>query len=120
MHRDLGVIIALAVVVTGVGSARAGGAHHHGHESAYWWTLGAGVALGTLGAIVARPAPVVQPYPLYPPVGVTPPRTVVHWYCPVYGTYYPTVPACPVPWVHVYVPYERAVRPRIIAPAVGD
>jgi hypothetical protein len=103
MRRGLSLIVALAVVVGSLGLAQAGGYHLHGNNSsAFWWVVSAGAALGTLGVLAARPYyPVAQPHPPYPP----PPRTVTWLSCPVYQAYSPSVPACPMPWVQVQVPY---------------
>lgn len=44
--------------------------------------------------------PIVLPSPVY--VTVPPPAAPAYWYfCPSYGAYYPTVSACPQPWVPV-------------------
>ncbi len=49
---------------------------------------------------VVYSAPVVLPSPVY--VTAPPPAVPAYWYfCPSYGAYYPTVSACPQPWVPV-------------------
>jgi hypothetical protein len=57
MHRGLSLSIVMVLLVSSVSMAWAGGSHHHGTESAYWWALGAGVALGTLGGVVKLTRP---------------------------------------------------------------
>jgi hypothetical protein len=42
----------MVLLVSSVGMAWAGGSHHHGHESAYWWARGAGVALGAVSGVM--------------------------------------------------------------------
>jgi hypothetical protein len=101
MKRVLVGLLVLGLLVSSVGMASAGGRrHHHDPSDAYWWALGAGVALGTLGVFAGRPY-----YPAYPPVIVTQPRVVTRFFCPVAQAYYPDIPYCPVPWVHVRIPY---------------
>jgi len=49
---------------------------------------------------VVYTVPVVAPAPIY--VAPPPPPPAAYWYyCPTYGAYYPSVPACPQAWVPV-------------------
>jgi hypothetical protein len=68
MRRGFSLIgVIILVLVISAGSQAWAGGRYHGHNSAVWWGVGVGAALGTLGILAARPyGPVVQPYPAYP------------------------------------------------------
>lgn len=114
MRRYIVLFVVVGLLVSSVSLSWAGGryrgGYHHRHHgdhgnSALWWGLGAGVGLGVLGALAARPYyPAHQPYPAYPPIVIQPQPVLVHLYCPVYQAYYPYVPACPGGWLQVQVP----------------
>ena len=99
MRRAVSILMILGFLVGMVSVAVAGGGHHHGHESAVWWGLGAGVALGALGAMATRPYG-----PAYPPVVYQPPPPRTALYCWNPPGYYPQVPWCPQ-WQVVPLPY---------------
>jgi len=53
--------------------------------------------------VAPPPTIVVQPPPVYVQAPAPPPALPEHYwhYCPSARAYYPTVPACPEPWVKV-------------------
>ncbi len=114
MSRALRVasLCAALLLVAGSSPAEAGGWHRGWHGYGWrgpavfvgpgfwwgppWWWYGAPPYYTYPGPVIVREPPV------YIERGPAPPTPEVYWYyCESTGDYYPSVPACPEPWVKI-------------------